>query len=122
MLKLTMRDTIENGKYANKTVEEITKISGAIFSMIKDGYEFDDEVLVAAHISKTIRDERTAFVVTIHKADNSSKPLPVETASVKQILVELHTLDNIAAINENSDNYSEKLEFISANNFNETND
>ena len=42
MLKLTMRDTIENGKYANKTVEEITKISGAIFSMIKDGYEFDD--------------------------------------------------------------------------------
>ena len=41
MIKLTMRDTIENGKYANKTVEEITKISGAIFSMIKDGYEFD---------------------------------------------------------------------------------
>ena len=52
MIKLTMRDTIENGKYANKTVEEITKISGAIFSMIKDGYEFDDEVLAAAHISK----------------------------------------------------------------------
>ena len=122
MIKLTMRDTIENGKYANKTVEEITKISGAIFSMIKDGYEFDDEVLVAAQISKTIRDERTDFVVNIHKDDNSSKPLPVETASVKQILAELHTLDNIAAINENSDNYSEKLEVISANNFNETND
>lgn len=122
MLKLTMRDTIENGKYANKTVEEITKISGAIFSMIKDGYEFDDEVLAAAHISKTIRDERTDFVVNIHKDDNSSKPLPVETASVKQILAELHTLDNIAAINENSDNYSEKLEVISANNFDETND
>ena len=122
MIKLTMRDTIENGKYANKTVEEITKISGAIFSMIKDGYEFDDEVLVAAHISKTIRDESTDFVVNIHTGDNSSKPLPVETASVKQILAELHTLDNIAAINENSDNYSEKLEVISANNFNETND
>ena len=122
MIKLTMRDTIENGKYANKTVEEITKISGAIFSMIKDGYEFDDEVLVAAHISKTIRDERTESVVNIHKDENSSKPLPVETASVKQILAELHTLDNIAAINENSDNYSEKLEVISANNFNETND
>ena len=115
MIKLTMRDTIENGKYANKTVEEITKISGAIFSMIKDGYEFDDEVLVTAHISKTIRDERTEFVVNIHKDENSSKPLPVETASVKQILAELHTIDNI-------NNYKEKLEDISTNSFDEADD
>ena len=41
MEKLTMNDTIKNGNYADKTVAEIAKISGAIFSMIKDGYEFD---------------------------------------------------------------------------------
>ena len=121
MIKLTMRDTIENGKYANKTVEEITKISGAIFSMIKDGYEFDDEVLAAAHINKTIRDERVDFVVNIHKDNKCSKPLPVETASMKQILAEINTLDNIGTNNENSNNYVE-IEDISANNFEESND
>lgn len=122
MKKLTMNDTIKNGKYIDKTVEEVTKIRGAIFSMIKDGYEFDDEVLKTAHISKTIRDERIDFVVNPHKDDNSSKPLPVETASMKQILAEINTLDNITTINENSNDYAENIENISANSFEETNE
>ena len=122
MEKLTMNDTIKNGKYIDKTVEEVTKIRGAIFSMIKDGYEFDDEVLKTAHISRTIRDERIDFVVSPHKDDNSSKPLPVETASMKQILAEINTLDNITTINENSNDYAENIENISANSFEETNE
>ena len=121
MEKLTMNDTIKNGIYEDKTVAEIAKISGAIFSMIKDGYEFDDEVLAAAHINKTIRDERVDFVVNIHKDNKCSKPLPVETASMKQILAEIHTLDNIGNNNETSNNYVE-IEDISANNFEESND
>ena len=121
MEKLTMNDTIKNGNYADKTVAEIAKISGAIFSMIKDGYEFDDEVLTAAHINKTIRDERVDFVVNIHKDNTCSKPLPVETASMKQILAEINTLANIGNNNENSNNYVE-IEDISANNSEETND
>ena len=104
MEKLTMNDTIKNGHYADKTVAEIAKISGAIFSMIKDGYEFDDEVLAAAHINRTTRDERVDFVVNLHKDSKCYKPLPVETASMKQILAEMNTLDNIGTNNENSNN------------------
>ena len=62
MKKLTMNDHIKSGSFANKTVEEVTKIKGAIFSMIKEGYEFDDEVLKAARIRKIIRDEKIDFV------------------------------------------------------------
>ena len=117
-----MRDTIKNGAFANKTVEEVTKIKGAIFSMIKDGYEFDDEVLKIAHISKTIRDERIDFVVNTNKGNKRSNPLPKETTSLKQILAELNTLDNFGTVKDNSNNYGEDIEDISANNFEESND
>lgn len=122
MEKLTMGDTIKNGAFANKTVEEVTKIKGAIFSMIKDGYEFDDEVLKIAHISKTIRDERIDFVVNTNKGNKRSNPLPKETTSLKQILAELNTLDNFGIVKDNSNNYGEDIEDISANNFEESND
>ena len=68
MKKLTMNDHIKSGAFANKTVEEVTKIKGAIFSMIKEGYEFDDEVLKAARIRKIIRDEKIDFVVFSNSA------------------------------------------------------
>lgn len=122
MAKLTMGDTIKNGAFANKTVEEVTKIKGAIFSMIKDGYEFDDEVLKAARIRKIIRDEKIDFVVNTNKDNNRSNPLPKETTSLKQILAELNTLDNFGTVKDNSNNYGEDIEDISANNFEESND
>lgn len=122
MAKLTMGDTIKNGAFANKTVEEVTKIKGAIFSMIKDGYEFDDEVLKAARIRKIIKDEKIDFVVNTNKGNNRSNPLPKETSSLKQILAELNTLDNFGTVKDNSNNYGEDIEDISANNFEESND
>ena len=113
MEKLTMGDTIKNGAFANKTVE------GAIFSMIKDGYEFDDEVLKAAHIKKIIRDEKIDFVVNTNKDNNRSNPLPKETTSLKQILAELNTLDNFGTAKDGHNNYDEhddrKLEDIDNN-------
>ena len=122
MEKLTMGDTIENGAFANKTVEEVTKIKGAIFSMIKDGYEFDDEVLKAARIRKIIRDEKIDFVVNTNKGNKRFNPLPKDTASLNQILAELHTLNNFGTVKDNSNNYGEDIEDISANNFEESND
>lgn len=119
MKKLTMNDHIKSGAFANKTVEEVTKIKGAIFSMIKDGYEFDDEVLKAARIRKIIRDEKIDFVVNTNKDNNRSNPLPKDTASLNQILAELHTLNNFGTIKENHNNYDEhddrKLEDIDNN-------
>ena len=122
MKKLTMNDHIKSGAFANKTVEEVTKIKGAIFSMIKDGYEFDDEVLKAARIRKIIRDEKIDFVVNTNKDNNRSNPLPKEAASLKQILAELNTLDNFSTVKDNNNNYGEDIEDISANNFEESND
>ena len=122
MRKLTMNDHIKSGAFANKTVEEVTKIKGAIFSMIKEGYEFDDEVLKAARIRKIIRDEQIDFVVNTNKDNNRSNPLPKETTSLKQILAELNTLDNFGTAKDNSNNYGEDIEDISANNFEESND
>lgn len=122
MKKLTMNDHIKNGAFANKTVEEVTKIKGAIFSMIKDGYEFDDEVLKVARIRKIIKDEKIDFVVNTNKDNNRSNPLPKETTSLKQILAELNTLDNFGTVKDNSNNYGEDIENISANNFEESND
>ena len=121
MKKLTMNDHIKSGAFANKTVEEVTKIKGAIFSMIKEGYEFDDEVLKAARIRKIIRDEKIDFVVNTNKDNNRSNPLPKETTSLKQILAELNTLDNFGTVKDNN-NYGEDIEDISANTFEESND
>ena len=122
MKKLTMNDHIKSGAFANKTVEEVTKLKGAIFSMIKEGYEFDDEVLKAARIRKIIRDEKIDFVVNTNKDNNRPNPLPKETTSLKQILAELSTLDNFGTVKDNNNNYGEDIEDISANNFEESND
>ena len=122
MKKLTMNDHIKSGAFANKIVEEVTKIKGAIFSMIKEGYEFDDEVLKAARIRKINKKEKIDFVVNTNKDNNRSNPLPKETTSLKQILAELNTLDNFGTVKDNNNNYGEDIEDISANNFEESND
>ena len=87
--------------------------------MIKEGYEFDDEVLKAARIRKIIRDEKIDFVVNTNKDNNRSSPLPKETTSLKQILAELNTLDNFGTAKDGHNNYDEhddrKLEDIDNN-------
>jgi hypothetical protein len=93
MEKLTLKSTIKSSKYGDKSIEELIKIKGAIFSMIKDGYDFDDEVLEAAHIRKQISNEKVYCRVG---GDNSSnkKKLPKDTQSIKQIIYELNMLEN----------------------------
>lgn len=93
MEKLTLKSTIKSSTYGDKSIEELIKIKGAIFSMIKDGYDFDDEVLEAAHIRKQISNEKVYCRVG---GDNSSKKkkLPKDTQSIKQIIYELNMLEN----------------------------
>lgn len=93
MEKLTLKSAIKSSKYGDKSIEELIKIKGAIFSMIKDGYDFDDEVLEAAHIRKQISNEKVYCRVG---GDNSSKKkkLPKDTQSIKQIIYELNMLEN----------------------------
>ena len=90
---LTMNSAIKNGKNDEMKVSDLVNIKGKIFSLIKDGYCFDDEVLNAAHITKTIRDEKVFCCVgDIIPTDNIN--LPKETASTKQIISELNTITN----------------------------
>lgn len=120
MEKLTLESTFKNGKYAGKSVADLVNISGEIFSLIKEGYIFDDEVLAAAHIKKSVRNVESHCVIGGINADKSFKPLPMETASMKQILSEINTLDNNTnkyKENESEDNYDSSSGEITINNF-----
>lgn len=104
MTKLTLNSKINKGEYAGKSVSELLKKKKQIFKMIKEGYEFDDEVLLAAHIRKTIKNVHSHCKVDKGEKKVEMKTLPKDTVSVKRILSELNTIDRIknsvAAVNE----------------------
>lgn len=95
MAKLTMQSIVKCGKNANKKVCNIVNVKGEVFSMIKEGYEFDDEVLEAAGIKKIVREEKVYCRAGGDGCDTREKPLPKESASVRQIISELNTIDTI---------------------------
>lgn len=89
---LTLKDTINLGKHKKILVSDIVNIKGEVFKYIKEGYQFDDEVLEKAHIKKRVSNEKviTSFV-TLPK--HKFKEYPKETESVKNILKTINTLD-----------------------------
>ena len=91
--KLKLTDSIKFDKNNKKLVSDLVGIKGEIFKLIKEGYQFDDEVLEKARIKKTIRNERviTGFVNTQKK---ENKVYAKDTESVKNILKSLNTLEN----------------------------
>lgn len=124
MEKLTMESTFKKGKYANKSVADLVKIDGEIFSMIKNGYEFDDEVLEAAHIKRSVRDVKVYCRVGGGNCDPMPSALPKETASIKQILSDINTLDKIGedvGDGENNESmpidYENEVDTINIDNF-----
>ena len=92
MEKLTMESTLKRGKYIDKSVADLVKIDGEIFSMIKNVYEFDDEVLEKAHIKKIVRDEKINNIIVEHTPEKK-KTYNKETESLKNILKSLNTID-----------------------------
>lgn len=91
MKKISIGDRINVGKSKDIPVVDLIKEKGKIFSMIKEGYVFDDEVLSAAHVTKVIRDERVYSTVK-DKGVERIKKLPKDTVSIKQIISELNTI------------------------------
>lgn len=104
---LTMESTLKRGKYADKSVSELVNIPEQIFSMIKEGYYFDDEVLSAAHIKKTIRDEKIYNRVFPNFDSQFMKPLSVDTASVKQIISEMNNTTNNENVSESTETFTD---------------
>ena len=92
MDKLKLDNIIEDGKYKGKMISELASNKKAIFELLKNGYNFDDEVLLQAGIKKTVRDIRTRTEVVEHEKD--TKVYPKETVSISKILKDLETVVN----------------------------
>jgi len=94
MDELHLDSVIEaSGKYKGMTVQEvIDKKKSAVFQLIKKGLIFDDEVLKVCNITKTIRDRKAINVIVDHDKP-AVKKLAKDTASLKDILKEINTLE-----------------------------
>lgn len=93
MNRLNMESTIKNKRGTEKKVFDLVKEKGKILSLIKEGYDFEDEVLSAAHIKRNIRDVKVSYVVG-NKDNDELKPLQKDTTSARQIIYELNTINN----------------------------
>ena len=89
---LTMNDSVNIGKNKKVLVSELVPIKGKIFSLIKKGFLFDDEVLKESKIKKIIRDVKVTNVFVTHTTE--SKTYSKETESLKNILKSINTLEN----------------------------
>ena len=100
---LNINSEITAGIHKGKTVKEVLENGKKeIFSLIKQGFSFDDEVLSLAGIKKNVRDVTIKQVFVEHEKDN--KIYEKETTSLSKILKEIRTIDNIDENEENNVN------------------
>ena len=100
---LNINSEITTGIHKGKTVKEVLENGKKeIFSLIKQGFSFDDEVLSLAGIKKNVRDVTIKHVFIEHEKDN--KIYEKETTSLSKILKEIRTIDNIDENEENNVN------------------
>ena len=91
-IKYGIDDTIKISKNKEILVSEIVGKKGEVFNLIKRGFEFDDDVLKEAHITKIIRNERVINTVGSHKGE--TKVYTKDTESLRNVLKTINTLDN----------------------------
>jgi hypothetical protein len=91
--KLTLNDTINIGKNKKVLVSELVNVKGEIFKYIKKGFNFDDDVLKAAKITKIISNERFTNVIVEHEKQKE-KIYQKDTETLKNVLKSLHTVDS----------------------------
>lgn len=121
MCKLGLNDKINIGKNKKVFVSEIATDKATIFKYIKKGYSFDDEVLQTAGIKKTISNKKTYNVIVEH-IDAEKKTFPKETASLKEILMSLHTIEsqsNDSSDYEQDDNEQNDEVYVETDDFDE---
>lgn len=108
-----MESTIKIGTNGEKKVSELVNEKGRIFSLIKEGYAFDDEVLNAANITHIIRDvhfENVVFEKNTEKNENLKK----DSVSAKQIISELNSINKDFSDfkDEYVDNYENQIDSV----------
>ena len=91
-MAIGMDDPITSGRIKSKTPREIIKKDKRkIFTLIKNGFTFDDEVLEAAGIRRSVSNERVYNSVCEHAVD--TKRLPKDKLSLNKIIEELSTVE-----------------------------
>lgn len=91
MEKLGLKSIIQRGKDKGRKVSDIiSKDRKRVFGLIREGFQFDDEVLSAAGIKKTIREEKTVTQIVTHEKDN--RVYQKDTMRLDRIISELLTV------------------------------
>lgn len=81
-------------KIRTQTIKEIIdEDKKNIFKLIKEGYVFNNDVLIYAHISKNIKNEKFTNVIVEH--EKNDKVYEKDKDSVNKILKDILTLENI---------------------------
>lgn len=81
-------------KIRTQTIKEIIdEDKKNIFKLIKEGYVFNNDVLIYAHISKNIKNEKFTNVIVEH--EKNDKVYEKDKDSVNKILKYILTLENI---------------------------
>ena len=91
---LNINSVIAKGEHKGKTVNDVLSIGKKeIFSLIKEGFSFDDNVLLMAGIKKNVRDVKVSNIFVEHEKD--TKSYEKDTVSLSKILKEIRTIDNL---------------------------
>lgn len=78
-MKLEINSTIDKGEYKGKKVSKIlSDDKKCIFKLIKDGFDFSDEVLEQAGIKKSIHSVSTICSIVEHDKSELAKKLEVD--------------------------------------------
>ena len=84
-----------NGRYNGKTVRQIVENNrNEIMRLIKKGYNFGNDVLEAAHIKKSESAHVISNVICEHEK-KSGKVYEKDTATMKEILHDINTIDRM---------------------------
>lgn len=92
--ELDIKSKVPCGKYKSELVgENLVNDKKEVFSLLKDGYIFTDEVLGKVGIIKKVRvSSQQCNRVTDHITDN--KVYEKDTMSLKNILKSIHTIES----------------------------
>ena len=108
---LSLNSIINGGKFNKQTVNKVLKNNKRdIFSLIKEGFSFDNEVLQMAGIKKNIKNKTIKNEIVEHEKD--TKVYEIDTTPLHKILKEISTIDNYSfteSQNKNDENFDEDV-------------
>ena len=93
--KLNLESIIETGRHKGKTVSQIIETDKKIiFDLLKNGYNFEEEVFEKARIKHFIRDEKIIQEIVDRSDIKDTKIYPKDTDNLRKIMESILTLNN----------------------------